>query len=61
MVSPIDQVVINHQNHTRTNGICGDIRYNLPFLVIYDNTSKASKNLKKLTKLEPLTSKLPVD
>jgi hypothetical protein len=26
-----------------------------PFLVIYDNTSKASINLQKLTKLEPLT------
>jgi hypothetical protein len=39
-----------------------------PFLVIYDNTSKASINLQKLTKLEPLTvawmltkSKLPLD
>jgi hypothetical protein len=26
-----------------------------PFLVIYDNTSKASIILQKLTKLEPLT------
>jgi hypothetical protein len=26
-----------------------------PFLVIYDNTTKASINLQKLTKLEPLT------
>jgi hypothetical protein len=26
-----------------------------PFFVIYDNTSKVSINLKKLTKLEPLT------
>jgi hypothetical protein len=26
-----------------------------PLLVIYDNTSKASINLQKLTKLEPLT------
>jgi hypothetical protein len=26
-----------------------------PFLVIYDNTTKASRNLQKLTKLEPLT------
>jgi branched-subunit amino acid transport protein AzlD len=26
-----------------------------PFLVIYDNTSKASINMKKLTKIEPLT------
>jgi hypothetical protein len=26
-----------------------------PFLVIYDNTGKANINLRKLTKLEPLT------
>jgi hypothetical protein len=26
-----------------------------PFLVIYDNTTKASINLQKLTELEPLT------
>jgi hypothetical protein len=26
-----------------------------PFLVIYDNTTKASINLQELTKLEPLT------
>jgi hypothetical protein len=26
-----------------------------PFLVLYDNTSKVSINLQKLTKLEPLT------
>jgi hypothetical protein len=26
-----------------------------PFLVIYDNTSKANIDLQKLTKLEPLT------
>jgi hypothetical protein len=30
MVSPIDHVVMNHQNQTRTNGIWGHIRYNLP-------------------------------
>jgi hypothetical protein len=55
MVSPIDHVVMNHQNQTRTNGKWGHVRYNLPFLVIYDNTIKASINLQKLTKLEPLT------
>jgi hypothetical protein len=55
MVSPIDHVVMNHQNQTRTNGIWGHVRYNPPFLVIYDNTTKASINLQKLTKLEPLT------
>jgi hypothetical protein len=48
-VSPNDHVVMNHQNQTRTNGIWGYIRYNLPLLVIYDNTTKASINLQKLT------------
>jgi hypothetical protein len=55
MVSPIDHVFMNHQNQTRANGIWGHVRYNLPLLVIYDNTTKASINLQKLTKLEPLT------
>jgi hypothetical protein len=27
MVSSIDHVVMNHQNHTRTNGIWGHVRY----------------------------------
>jgi hypothetical protein len=30
MVSPNDHVVMNHQNQTRTNGIWGHVRYNLP-------------------------------
>jgi hypothetical protein len=30
MVSPIDHVVMNHQNHTRTNGKWGHVCYNLP-------------------------------
>jgi hypothetical protein len=55
MVSPIDHVFMNHQNQTRTNGIWGHVRYGLHLLVIYDNTSKASINLHKLTKLELLT------
>jgi hypothetical protein len=29
MVSPIDHVVMNHQNQTRTNGKWGHVRYNL--------------------------------
>jgi hypothetical protein len=29
-VSPNDHVVMNHQNQTRTNGIWGHVRYNLP-------------------------------
>jgi hypothetical protein len=55
MVSPIDHVVMNHQHQTQTNGIWGHVRYNFPLLVIYDNTTKASINLQKLIKLEPLT------
>jgi hypothetical protein len=55
MVSPNDHVVMNHQTQTRTIGIWGHVRYNLPLLVIYDNTTKASINLQKLTELEPLT------
>jgi hypothetical protein len=27
LVSPIDHVVINHQNQTRTNGFWGHVRY----------------------------------
>jgi hypothetical protein len=27
LVSPIDHVVMNHQNQTRTNGIWGHVRY----------------------------------
>jgi hypothetical protein len=30
MVSHIDHVVMNHQNQTRTSGIWGHVRYNLP-------------------------------
>jgi hypothetical protein len=30
VVSPIDHVVMNHQNRTRTNGKWGHVRYNLP-------------------------------
>jgi hypothetical protein len=30
MVSPIDHVVMNHQNQTGTNGIWGHVRYNRP-------------------------------
>jgi hypothetical protein len=29
VVSPIDHVVMNHQNQTRTNGIWGHVLYNL--------------------------------
>jgi hypothetical protein len=29
MISPIDHVVMNHQNQTRTNGIWGHVRYKM--------------------------------
>jgi hypothetical protein len=46
---------MNHQNQTRTNDIWGHVRYNLPLFGDLWQTSKASINLQKLTKLEPLT------
>jgi hypothetical protein len=55
MASPNDHVVMNHQNQTRTNGIWGNVRYNLPLFGDLCNTTKASTNLQKLTELEPLT------
>jgi hypothetical protein len=30
VISPVDHVVMNHQNQNRTNGIWGHVRYNLP-------------------------------
>jgi hypothetical protein len=55
VVSPITCVSMNHQYQLEqmANGAMFSIIS--PFLVIYDNTSKASINLQKLTKLEPLT------
>jgi hypothetical protein len=55
LVSPITCVSMNHQNQLEqmTNGAM--FATISPFLVIYDNTSKASINLQKLKKLEPLT------
>jgi hypothetical protein len=46
---------MNHQNQLEqmANGVM--FATISPFLVIYDNTSKANINLQKLTKLEPLT------
>jgi hypothetical protein len=55
VVSPITCVSMNHQNQLEqmANGsIFATISH---FLVIYDNTSKASINLQTLKKLEPLT------
>jgi hypothetical protein len=35
MFSSIDHVVMNLQNHTRTNGIWGHVRYNLPHSLLF--------------------------
>jgi hypothetical protein len=43
------------QKSTRTDGKWGHVCYILPFLVIYDNTSKTNINLQIIDKLEPLT------
>jgi hypothetical protein len=55
VASPITCVSMNHQNQLEqmANGVM--FAAISPFLVIYDNTIKASINLLKLTKLEPLT------
>jgi hypothetical protein len=55
VVSPITCVSMNHQNQLEQTANGAMFATIFPFLVIYDNTSKASINLQKLTKLEPLT------
>jgi hypothetical protein len=45
---------MNHQNQFEQMANGAMFTTISPFLVIYDNTSKASVNLQKLTKLEPL-------
>jgi hypothetical protein len=59
---------MNHQNQLEQMANGAMFATISPFLVIYDNISKASTNLQKLTKLEPHTlagclasSKLPLD
>jgi hypothetical protein len=59
---------MNHQNQLEQMANGAMFATISPFLVIYDNTSKARINLQKLTKLEPLTLtwmltiiKLPLD
>jgi hypothetical protein len=68
VVSPIACVNMNHQNQLEQMANGAMFATISHFFVIYDNTSKASINLQKLTKLEPLTlvgclpsSKLPLD
>jgi hypothetical protein len=55
VVSPIACVDMNHQNQLEqmANGVM--FATISPFLVIYDNTTRASINLQILTELEPLT------
>jgi hypothetical protein len=55
VVSPITCVSMNHQNQLEQMANGAMFATISPFLVIYDNTSKASINLQKLTKLESLT------
>jgi hypothetical protein len=55
VVSPIACVNMNHQNQLEQMANEAMFATISPFLVIYDNTRKANINLKKLTKLEPLT------
>jgi hypothetical protein len=55
VVSPIACVNMNHQNHLEQMANGAMFATISPFLVIYDNTRRASINLQKLTKLEPLT------
>jgi hypothetical protein len=45
---------MNHQNQLEQMANGAMFATISPFLVIYDNTSKSSINLQKLTKLEPL-------
>jgi hypothetical protein len=55
VVSHIACVNMNHQNQLEQMANGAMFATISPFLVIYDNTSKASINLQKLTKLESLT------
>jgi hypothetical protein len=55
VVSPIACVNMNHQNQLEQMANGAMFATISPFLVIYDNTSKASINLQKLTKLKLLT------
>jgi hypothetical protein len=55
VVSRIAWVSMNHQNQLEQMANGAMFATISPFLVIYDNTSEASINLQKLTKLEPLT------
>jgi hypothetical protein len=55
VVSPIACVDINHQNQFEQMANGAMFATISPFLVIYDNTTKASINLQILTELEPLT------
>jgi hypothetical protein len=55
LVSPITCVSMNHQNQLKQMANGAMFATISPFLLIYDNTSKASINLQKVTKLEALT------
>jgi hypothetical protein len=49
MISPIDHVVMNHQNQTGTNGIGGHVRYNLP---LFGDLWQHNQSKHKFTKID---------
>jgi hypothetical protein len=62
VVSPIACVNLNHQNQLEQMANEAMFATISPFLVIYDNTSKASINLQKIDKIRTTySSKLPLD
>jgi hypothetical protein len=51
MVSPIDHVVMNHQNQTRTNVIWGHVCYNLPLFGDLWQHKQSKHNFAKIDKI----------
>jgi hypothetical protein len=51
MVSPIDHVVMNHQNQTRTNGKWGPVRYRPLFGTLFPSPPLSCSALKLITLL----------
>jgi hypothetical protein len=47
MVSPIDHVVMDDQNHTQTNGKWGHVRYNLPLFGDLQQHNQSKYNFAK--------------
>jgi hypothetical protein len=51
MVSPIDHVLMNYQNQTRTNGIWGHVCYNLPLFCDLWQHKQSKHNFAKIDKI----------